>query len=78
MRRNCSDFHVCRKCEIHHYDNCPDCFGFGLRRSVRLDGTLVPLIAREAVQRRGEVSEWLKPCPTCGSTARGVPESGVG
>jgi len=56
---------VCTTCDVRHYDNCPDCFGFGV---LRPGAAGVPMSAHRAVE--GGKSY---PCPTCGSDQRGVP-----
>ncbi len=58
-------YRICTKCEVHHYENCGTCFGFGLK----LNDT--PIIAAEAMGYR-ELPEW-KECPECKSTPKGIP-----
>jgi len=62
--------HVCTDCTPHHYDNCPDCFGLGVRP--RSDGGFPVPISFNAL-RAGVGDDW-RPCPTCGSTPEGVPK----
>lgn len=56
---------VCTLCDIHHYENCPDCFGFGFHD----DGTIMSAV--EACDRN--YIGWTR-CSTCGSSPFGVPE----
>lgn len=66
---------ICTSCRIPHYENCPDCVGWGRYRSIN-DGKPYPVQAAEA---HGEAppSPKLEPCPTCGSTIKGVPETNL-
>jgi len=65
-----------------HYENCPECFGFGVSRPLLPPtGPLIPITAREAEQRRRygpAIDRTGRPvaiaCPTCGSTVAGVPD----
>ncbi len=61
---------VCIGCPIHHYDNCPECFGFGKYLSPRT-GELVPVIAAEAHGDK-PLPDGIQPCPFCGSVQNGV------
>lgn len=61
---------ICHTCPVLHYDNCEACFGFGVQAR-KLDGHYVPIGAAEAIE--GPTPEW-RPCPTCHSTPRGLPE----
>lgn len=69
--------HVCRDCPVPHYDNCPDCFGFGVYlaefygRTTRGFDKLVPVSAGQAM--KGLAPDNAMPCPTCGSTVKGLP-----
>jgi hypothetical protein len=65
-------FTICTKCDIPHYDNCEDCYGFGVRPWP--DGPVkhVPVSAGAAIE--GEAPADAIPCPTCGSTTKGVPK----
>ena len=71
--RLCS--HMCR---IPHYENCPDCLGFGLYR--RAPGSEpAPVMAAEAhgepqLGSHHPTPPNLEPCSTCGSTIKGLPE----
>lgn len=60
------ELRICRKCEIHHFENCPACFGFG----VKAGG--VPVTAEEA--HSGEMLISFR-CPICNSTHFGLPAS---
>ena len=63
--------HLCTDCTPHHYDNCPTCFGYGVRAQ-SCDGRPAPV--GSAAARDPKDTEWL-PCPTCGSTPAGPPEA---
>lgn len=73
--------HVCETCDVKHYDNCPTCFGFGVRAAlgvrIEADGEPVPLSAQGAEQFRavgpmpGDMP--FAPCPTCKSSPWGIP-----
>ncbi len=66
-------FRVCAQCEIRHYENCPECWGFGMVRSAA-NGRLYPASAEEAmVGAPRDSSDESTPCPTCRSTVKGVP-----
>jgi hypothetical protein len=60
---------ICNTCPVKHYDNCPDCYGFG-EKPARINGrdTRVPVRAAEAKT----VVLWLA-CRTCNSTPAGIP-----
>lgn len=58
---------ICTECEIHHYDNCHTCFGFG----VYSYGEQTPVTAGQA--REGLFFGDVIPCPECGSTEKGLP-----
>jgi len=58
-------FRICDKCPIPHYENCPDCFGYGLH-----DGR--PISASKAIDKTYPAN-W-QPCPTCGSGPEGLPK----
>lgn len=60
---------VCHACDVAHYDNCPTCFGFGVRPRT-VDDRPVPISAGRYTLTAG--SDWL-PCPTCKSTPQGLP-----
>jgi len=63
-------FTVCRKCKIHHIDNCSTCFGFGCVKDCQ--GKLTAITAGEA--KRKETRGWVA-CPECQSTPKGIQES---
>lgn len=64
-------YHTCKECEIHHYDNCATCFGFGVYKEPTSDG-YIPVTAGDA--HSGKFNrEWI-PCPECGSTPEGISE----
>lgn len=67
-----TDFRICTSCKVHHYENCPQCAGFGLmKRPFEPDfPNGIPIFAFEGME--GPTPEW-KPCPHCGSTPAGVP-----
>lgn len=60
--------HVCENCDVPHYDNCPDCWGFGVRKS----GT--PISASVA-RKVGPGPADARACPTCQSTFAGAPDA---
>ena len=62
-------YRICTKCEIHHYENCETCFGFGVYRS---NSYLYPIPARDA--HEGNDIKNSEPCPECGSTVEGYPK----
>jgi hypothetical protein len=59
---------VCTLCDIHHYEDCPDCFGFGFHD----DGTIMSAFDAEYRNYTG----WTR-CNKCGSSPSGVPEKAV-
>jgi hypothetical protein len=67
-----SDLIICDKCEVHHYENCPKCFGFGQYKNIK--GDLIPITAYEAeLYRDGKVSEnKLSHCEFCDSNIYGI------
>ena len=65
-------YRICKKCAIHHFENCGSCFGFGVYSVPDRPGEVFPVTAGEAIETkafRGEV----KACPECGSTVMGLP-----
>lgn len=63
-------YHICTKCPIHHYDNCPECFGFGFAsEKIGSKVRTYPISAAKAHNNPGMES---KPCPVCGSIAEGL------
>lgn len=72
-----SPLRVCTSCAVHHYENCPDCWGFGLMEKTSIDFPGgIPISASEAMDEDITTPPW-KACPTCHSTPKGVPEMGV-
>lgn len=65
---------VCTTCAIHHYENCPACFGFGVYSEP--DGFVAPVSAEEAMT--GPAPATARACPTCGSTTAGIPADAPG
>lgn len=65
-----TDYRICTHCNIHHYENCPTCFGFGLKYA-KLHKTLIPIGAGEA-EKKAYPKDW-QACPDCKSTPRGIP-----
>lgn len=63
--RLCTHFH----CTERHYENCPDCFGWG---GYIVNGQFIPLGSYAATS--GEPIENLTTCPFCESTRKGAPE----
>ena len=59
------ELRICTDCEIPHFENCPLCFGFGIRADI---SGRVAVAAGEASR-----SVKFKPCPACRSTPKGVP-----
>ena len=55
---------ICTACEIHHYEDCPVCFGFGFH------GDGVIMSAADACNRN--YTGWIR-CHECGSTPLGAP-----
>ena len=69
--------HICRNCWIPHFDNCRQCFGFGvLKRKDPQDGW-IPVSAGKAYL---EYAPSLRlaidsmACPECGSGLGGIPK----
>jgi hypothetical protein len=58
---------LCTKCEVHHYENCPECFGFGYYKNKNNDH--VPIPAGEAEKyRNGKIPKYeLRSCSFCNS-----------
>ena len=56
---------ICKECEIHHYENCETCFGFGIY-SIQ-PGDIVS--AHEAIEK--EYNRKVLKCPECGSNEKG-------
>jgi len=69
------ELRVCTNCEIHHYENCPSCFGFGVYNVKAADYRIYPMPAGAAHDGSFRTKDW-EPCPFCHSTPYGPP--GVG
>lgn len=77
---------VCNTCPVKHYDNCPQCFGFGIRAQKLETGGYAPITAAEAISGERDADLWYirmetrpliaddwRPCPNCRSTPSGIP-----
>jgi hypothetical protein len=64
-------FHICEQCTPPHYDNCETCWGYGVMPSTIATSRTVPVPAGMAIE---EPPANARPCPTCGSTVKGVPK----
>lgn len=62
---------ICTTCRIPHYENCPDCAGWGRYISIR-DGKPYPVMAAES-HGDAPMPPNLEACPTCGSMIAGAP-----
>jgi len=58
---------ICEKCIFLHVENCPDCFGFGIRR---VNGETVPISAKY-INGESKLDNWER-CDTCGGTPFGM------
>lgn len=56
---------ICTICDIHHYEDCPVCFGFGFH------GDGVVMSAADACNRN--YTDWIR-CHECWSSPLGVPK----
>ena len=74
------DYRICTNCEIHHYENCHTCFGFGVYQN---EDRLIPITTADAHGQPPIYADYvihcpyLKyaiPCPECGSTLKGLPD----
>ena len=63
---NKEEFRTCTNCQIHHYENCTKCFGFGLDAA-----TKTPISSGEAMGD-DRLPNWIE-CFVCKSTPKGVP-----
>lgn len=61
------EYRICRKCKIHHYENCPECYGFGV---YNIEG-FPPISAADAHDK--DFKYGIHCCPFCGSTEKGLP-----
>lgn len=70
-----SDFRVCtHNCRVPHYEDCPDCVGFGRFRRAP-GGEVAIVMAGEAMGTDTlPPGAELFPCPTCKSTIKGLPD----
>ena len=57
------DLRICTECDVQHFDNCPQCFGFGVYKS-----TGGPMGSAKAISTKSSVA-----CPVCKSDYKGVP-----
>ena len=57
---------ICTKCVIPHVDNCPECFGFGLR----VTGSPINAHSASVYPEQKHVQ-----CPICKGTPKGIWES---
>ena len=62
-------YRVCTDCEIHHFENCESCWGFGV-----YSGTLGDAV-RASDAHDGTFKSEVYPCHECGSTEKGLPNS---
>lgn len=44
-----SEYRICKKCAIHHYENCESCFGFGVYKISNTPDLAWPVHADEAM-----------------------------
>lgn len=68
-------YRICRKCKIHHYENCGSCFGFGFYSPRCCPGKLYLVTALEA--HDGSFDGEIHPCPECGSIVAGLPNKPI-
>jgi hypothetical protein len=66
--------HICEGCDIRHYDNCPDCWGFGVYDAADTRNGVVPVPAAAACGGHRHMPSNARACPTCHSTAAGIPK----
>jgi len=64
------EYRICDKCEIHHYENCGTCFGFGV---YYVEGRCIPVSASVAHDKEPNLGLEISECPECGSTNWGIP-----
>ncbi len=60
------ELRVCHVCKIQHYENCPECFGFGVYDKYER----FPVSAAEAHDRQYRHGDVIR-CRHCGSDERG-------
>jgi len=73
--KNGETLRVCTACVVQHFENCADCFGFGLY--VGEEGGYVPASASMAMDKGLPQGKESVSCPTCHSTITGVPVSSL-
>jgi hypothetical protein len=64
------DARICRACPVPHVENCPECFGFGLKVSRGPDGD-IPITADRAQSIIADDNISWKQCPICKGTPHG-------
>jgi hypothetical protein len=62
---------ICTECGIHHYENCPNCFGFGVYSNTL--GDVVTAGQAYDYAHCKNILRVSKPCPVCRSTIKGLP-----
>ena len=67
-----NEYRVCKKCDVHHYENCYSCFGYGVRLASELP---ISAIEAEMLRQIHGANLYSKACPECGSTYQGLPET---
>jgi hypothetical protein len=65
-------YRICTSCEIHHYENCEGCYGFGVYKISTKQDEAYPVSAEEAHSK--QFRHKVIPCPVCGSTEEGYPK----
>lgn len=81
-----TEYRVCTKCWVPHFENCGTCFGFGVLKRRTADG-VIPVAAGEAfhittgeevlTSYRCTSLDEVEPCPECGSDVNGI-KTGAG
>ncbi len=67
MKNNLGQEHrVCKKCPIHHVENCTTCFGFGLKI---VKNRQIPIRCGEACEPKRLLNYQIVQCPECGGLA---------
>ena len=56
---------ICKSCHVEHVENCPNCYGFGLRK-----GTDSPISAHHSKYHAYQI-EWDE-CSVCHGTPFGI------
>lgn len=66
---------ICNSCFVPHYEDCPDCFGFGL---IEINGKNIPLaasIAAKLIKNESHKShKIISKCAKCNSSFKGIPK----